>query len=97
LAALSVARGIESPLCCGYEVWAPIEPNCLVDITSVAARKQRALAQFASQMATIDYSRCIMGLHAYRSMIHLQGRGFAEAFVLLTAGDYRRAASRVLR
>ncbi len=97
LAALSVARGIESPLCCGYEVWAPIEPNCLVDITSVAERKQRALAQFASQMATIDYSRCIMGLHAYRSMVHLHGRGFAEAFVLLRAGDYRRVASRVLR
>ncbi len=96
LAALSVTRGFESPLCCGYEVWAPIAPNCLVDITSVAERKQRALAQFASQMATIDYSRCIMGLHAYRSMVHLRGRGFAEAFVLLPAREYQRAASRLL-
>jgi LmbE family N-acetylglucosaminyl deacetylase len=97
LAALAVCRGIAPPLCCGYEVWAPIEPNCLVDITPVADVKQRALAQFQSQMATIDYSRCIMGLHAYRSMVHLHGRGFVEAFVLLPAAAYRRAASRILR
>jgi LmbE family N-acetylglucosaminyl deacetylase len=97
LAALSACRGIEAPLCCGYEVWAPIEPNCLVDITSVADLKQRALAKFASQMATIDYSRCIMGLHAYRSIVHLRGQGFAEAFVLLPAAEYRRVAGRILR
>jgi LmbE family N-acetylglucosaminyl deacetylase len=97
LAALAVCRGIEPPLCCGYEVWAPIEPNCLVDITSAADVKQRALAQFTSQMTTIDYSRCIMGLHAYRSIVHLHGRGFAEAFVLLPAAAYRRVALGVLR
>jgi LmbE family N-acetylglucosaminyl deacetylase len=97
LAALGACRGIEPPLCCGFEVWAPIEPNCLVDITSVAELKQRALAQFTSQMATIDFSRCIMGLHAYRSIAHLRGHGFAEAFVLLPAAAYRREALRVLR
>jgi LmbE family N-acetylglucosaminyl deacetylase len=97
LAALSACRGIDPPLCCGFEVWAPIEPNCLVDITSVADIKQQALEQFTSQMATIDYSRCIMGLHAYRSIVHLQGRGFAEAFVLLTAAAYRRVAAQILR
>lgn len=97
LSALGACRGIDPPLCCGFEVWAPIEPNCLVDITSVAETKQRALAQFTSQMATIDYSRCIMGLHAYRSIAHLRGRGFAEAFVLLPAAVYRREALRFLR
>lgn len=97
LAALAVCRATEAPLCCGYEVWAPLAPNCLVDITSVADLKERALAQFRSQMTTIDFSRCIMGLHAYRSIVHLHGRGFAEAFVLLPAAAYRRAAARVLR
>jgi LmbE family N-acetylglucosaminyl deacetylase len=97
LAALSACRGIDPPLCCGFEVWAPIQPNCLVDITSVAEVKQRALAQFTSQMTTIDYSRCIMGLHAYRSITHLRGHGFAEAFVLLPVPAYRREASRLLR
>lgn len=96
LSALAACRDIDPPRCCGYEVWAPIEPNCVVDITSVADTKQRALAQFRSQMANIDYTRCIMGLHAYRSMVHLRGRGFAEAFVLLPAEEYRRVASRLL-
>jgi len=97
LAALGACREIDPPLCCGFEVWAPIEPNCLVDIISVAEVKQRALEQFTSQMSTIDYSRCIMGLHAYRSIAHLRGRGFAEAFVLLPAAAFRREALRVLR
>jgi LmbE family N-acetylglucosaminyl deacetylase len=97
LAALSAARGITPPLCAGYEVWAPLEPTCLVDITSIAEVKRRALAQFSSQMAVIDYGRCIMGLHAYRSITHLHGRGFAEAFVLLSADAYRREATRRLR
>jgi LmbE family N-acetylglucosaminyl deacetylase len=96
LAALSSARGIASPLCAGYEVWAPIAPNRLVDITSIAELKRQALAQFTSQMAVIDYGRCIMGLHAYRSITHLGGHGFAEAFVVLPAPAYRRAASRLL-
>jgi hypothetical protein len=47
-------------------------------------------------MAVIDYGRCIMGLHAYRSITHLGGRGFAEAFVALPVPAYRRAASSVL-
>jgi LmbE family N-acetylglucosaminyl deacetylase len=96
LAALVSARGIEPPLCAGYEVWAPIAPNRLVDITSIAELKRQALAQFTTQMAVIDYGRCIMGLHAYRSITHLGGRGFAEAFVVLPVPAYRRAASRVL-
>lgn len=96
-AALSAARGIDPPLCAGYEVWAPLEPNCLVDITAIAEIKRRALAEFTSQMAVIDYGRCIMGLHAYRSITHLHGRGFAEAFVLLPAAAYRREVTRRLR
>lgn len=96
LAALSVVHGVPEPLCCGYEVWTPIEPNCLVDITSVLHVKRRALVRFKSQMSVIDFGRCIIGLHAYRSMIHLRGHGYAEAFVLLSADEYRRQARRIL-
>lgn len=96
LAALSLVRALPEPLCCGFEVWTPIEPNCLVDITSVIHVKRLALAQFKSQMSVIDFGRCILGLHVYRSMIHLRGRGYAEAFVLLPASDYRRRARRIL-
>ncbi len=95
LAALKVARGLDPPMCCGFEVWTPIAPNCLVDISSVIDVKRRALHQFRSQMAVIDFSRCIVGLHAYRSMIHLRGHGYAEAFVLVSAEEYRRLARRI--
>jgi len=96
LSALAATRGLDPPMCCGFEVWTPIVPNCLVDITGVIDVKRRALDQFASQMSSIDFGRCILGLHAYRSMIHLRGRGYAEAFVLLPADEYRRLSSRLL-
>jgi len=96
LSALAATRGLDPPMCCGFEVWTPIAPNCLVDITGVIDVKRRALDQFASQMSSIDFGRCILGLHAYRSMIHLRGRGYAEAFVLLPADEYRRLSSRLL-
>ncbi len=96
LSALNATRDLDPPLCCGFEVWTPIEPNCLVDITSVIDIKRRALAQFASQMTSIDFGRCILGLHAYRSMIHLRGHGYAEAFVLVPADEYRRLSLRLL-
>lgn len=96
LSALNVTRDLDPPMCCGFEVWTPIEPNCLVDITSVIDIKRRALEQFASQMTSIDFGRCILGLHAYRSMIHLRGHGYAEAFVLVPADEYRRLSLRLL-
>jgi len=96
LSALNAARDLDPPMCCGFEVWTPLEPNCLVDITSVIDIKRRALEQFASQMTSIDFGRCILGLHAYRSMIHLRGHGYAEAFVLVPADEYRRLSLRLL-
>lgn len=96
LSALNATRDLDPPMCCGFEVWTPIEPNCLVDITSVIDIKRRALEQFASQMTSIDFGRCILGLHAYRSMIHLRGHGYAEAFVLVPADEYRRLSLRLL-
>lgn len=75
--------------CCAYEVWSPLYPNCIVDITKEIEQKRSALAEFASQMAIIDFSRSIIGLHTYRSMTHLNGRGFAEAFYLTTPDAYQ--------
>src|SRR3569832_387690 len=75
--------------CCGYEVRSPLYPNCIVDITKEVDAKRNALAVFTSQMAVIDFSRSIIGLHAYRSMTHLNGRGFAEAFYLATPDAYK--------
>jgi N-acetylglucosamine malate deacetylase 1 len=79
----------------GYEVWTPAPANRMVDITSVADLKKKAIDVFASQISQVDYSRTTMGLNQYRSMIHLLGRGFAEAFWELTCDEYRNAFDQI--
>jgi hypothetical protein len=34
----------------------------------------------ASQIAYTQYDHCLGGLSAYRSLVHLRGRGYGEAF-----------------
>lgn len=63
----------------GYEVWNAMIPNYVVNITSVAERKRAAIAAHTSQLAYTDFQHTILGLNAYRSMVHQQGRGYAEA------------------
>lgn len=75
--------------CCGYEVWSPLYPNCMVDIKEVIDVKRRALEQFKSQLQHTDYVNGILGLNSYRSIVHLKGRGYAEAFFLSSFKEYR--------
>lgn len=75
----------------GYEVWAAGPVNVLVDVTEVFGHKQAALAEYRTALRTVDYVRSASGLAAYRSAGgSLGGRGFAEGFVALPLGDYRR-------
>lgn len=76
--------------CFGYEVWTPLFPNCLVEISDVVERKKEAILQYASQLSDKDYVHSALGLNAYRSTI-LQGqRGYVEAFYMATLSEYRR-------
>jgi LmbE family N-acetylglucosaminyl deacetylase len=68
------------PVFRGYEVWTPLFANRMVDISEVYDIKKKALEQFKSQNARIDYVNALSGLNAYRSIFHLRGRGYAEAF-----------------
>jgi len=74
----------------GYELWTPLPANRMVDITDVADKKKRAIDQFVSQTRLVDYSRAILGLNQYRSIMHLCGRGSAEAFLETNCVEYRQ-------
>jgi LmbE family N-acetylglucosaminyl deacetylase len=62
----------------------------MADITQTADAKHRAIEAFVSQTRLLDYSRTILGLNQYRSMRHLHGQGYAEAFLETTPDEYRR-------
>jgi LmbE family N-acetylglucosaminyl deacetylase len=70
----------------GFEVWTPMPPDLLIDITAVADAKRRAIHAYRSQLHYVDYEHVIFGLHAYRSLQFRRGRGFSEAFRIV-AGD----------
>ncbi len=71
-----------------YEVWTPLMPNRLLDITEVAGIKRKALAAYGSQLSDVDLVRTTLGLNQYRSMTHLKGAGYAEAFLRMNLSDY---------
>ena len=64
----------------GFEVWNAMVPDLIVDITTVIERKQRAMLCHKSQIEYTKYDHCMMGLNAYRSLVHKKGRGYCEAY-----------------
>jgi LmbE family N-acetylglucosaminyl deacetylase len=79
----------------GYEVWTALPANCMADISSVGDLKRQAIDVFASQTRFVDYSRAIVGLNQYRSMMHLLGKGMAEAFLQSTCDEYCELFDRI--
>lgn len=67
-------------LALGYEVWNAMVPDVVVDTTAVFPQKRRAMLAHASQIAYVQYDHCLGGLSAYRSLQHLRGKGYGEAF-----------------
>ncbi len=73
----------------GYEVWTPALANRCVDITTTADVKRQAIDVFVSQTSTEDYAEAALGLNQYRSLQHLHGRGYVEAFMQMTRDEFR--------
>jgi LmbE family N-acetylglucosaminyl deacetylase len=70
-------------LCLGYEIWNALLPDVVVDIGPVIDRKAAAMRAHASQLELVRFDRSLLGLAEYRSLVHLQGKGHGEAFVIL--------------
>jgi LmbE family N-acetylglucosaminyl deacetylase len=76
-------RAAFAGLALGYEVWNAMVPDVIVDTTAVFERKRRAMLAHASQIAYVQYDHALGGLSAYRSLVHLRGRGYGEALRLV--------------
>lgn len=68
--------------CFNYEIWNPVLPNCLVDITKEMAVKEKAMRKHVSQMEIVDYIHHFKGLNAYRA-IYTSNCDYCEAFLRL--------------
>jgi LmbE family N-acetylglucosaminyl deacetylase len=71
-----------------YEVWTPLFPNFIVDITSVMPVKEKALMQYETQLRQVDYAGTTLALNRYRSVFNMKGTGYAEAFFITSWKDY---------
>jgi LmbE family N-acetylglucosaminyl deacetylase len=72
-----------------YEVWTPLDPNRLVDITDVAEAKRAAIERHRSQVEHHAYANAALGLNAYRALLAPPAR-FAEAYLSVTTEQLRR-------
>ncbi len=71
----------------GYEVWATLWPNCVIDISATVAIKRRALDLFPSQMGRSNVDGACLGLGRYRGLTSGAG-GAAEAFSCSSAAEF---------
>jgi LmbE family N-acetylglucosaminyl deacetylase/glycosyltransferase involved in cell wall biosynthesis len=80
-----------------YEVSAPLRPNVLLDITSVADAKYAAIAAHASQAAMRDYTSYARGLNTWRTMTLPPHVKFAEAYWTIFLPSLRTTPFSALR
>jgi N-acetylglucosamine malate deacetylase 1 len=77
--------------CCFYEIWTPLFPNCIVDISNVIDIKKKAIECYHSQLAVNNYQHAFVGLNAYRALaLASTTSGFAEAFWRLPLTSCRK-------
>jgi LmbE family N-acetylglucosaminyl deacetylase len=72
-----------------YEVWSPLVPDVLIDITKQAEVKLRAINAHCSQVENINMAEGILGLNRYRAEMN-RIRGYAEAYLQVTPGELQK-------
>jgi N-acetylglucosamine malate deacetylase 1 len=72
-----------------YEVWGPLIPDVLIDITKQADVKRRAINAHCSQVENINMGDGILGLNRYRAEMN-RIRGYAEAYLRVTPGELQK-------
>ena len=86
---LDLSKRIEFNLnIAAYEVWTPLVPNIVVDVSDVVSKKEEALKQYETQNRQVDYVNATLALNRYRSIYNLRGQGYAEAFLFTSLVEY---------
>lgn len=75
-----------------YEVWTPLSPNVLIDISETIDAKSKALAKHVSQLKMINYIDKIRGLNAYRSITAGRNALYCEAFIKCSRTEHLKMA-----
>ncbi len=79
---------VKSVTISAYEVWTPLIPNRLVNISSVIEDKRNALLEHESQLKELDYLDAALSLNRYRAAMYKKEIKFAEAFIYCTSVQY---------
>lgn len=93
---LEAVEGMNRLTCVGYELWSLLNPNRSVDISETLTLKQQAIAAYEVAVDAVDYVHAATGLAAYRALLNLSGRGYAEAFFVAPAVEYAALIRSVL-
>jgi LmbE family N-acetylglucosaminyl deacetylase len=93
----TAARALEGATVAFFELSQPFRPNFLFDATRVLARKERAMAVFASQAAVRDYAGFVRGLNVYRRMTLSADVVSAEAYSVAAGFRLRNDPEGVVR
>jgi LmbE family N-acetylglucosaminyl deacetylase len=67
----------------GYEVWTPLVPTRILDITRVWEKKRAAIARHAAERGSHDAVHRVLGLNAQRSLYLARHARYGEAFAPL--------------
>jgi LmbE family N-acetylglucosaminyl deacetylase len=78
-----------------YEVWSPLFPNQIVDISSVIEDKKKAISICQSQMESFNYVDMALSLNRYRGMSSTRERQmqYGEVFYSATPFTYLKVIS----
>lgn len=80
---------LKNTLISAYEVWTPLIPNRIVDITEYILLKEKAIRAHTSQLNALSYDKAILGLNQYRAKMYTKKTiDYAEAFLALQWKEY---------
>ncbi|MDR2426603.1 MAG: PIG-L family deacetylase [Endomicrobium sp.] len=80
-----------------YSVWAPLNPNSIIDISDVWEEKKTAIECYKTQTSSRDYVKIAQGLNQYWAEIKIPGMKYAETFFKATVKEYISLGKKIFK